>query len=203
MPALFAVHRDQSGTARDRVLAYGRAIGSTRAGILETTFAEETETDLFGEQSVLCGGTAALVKMAFETLVEAGYQPELAYFETMHELKLIVDLMYRGGLNFMRFSVSDTAEYGDYVSGPRIIDDHVRATMQQVLKEIQDGTFAARWIAESDSGGAEFRRLREADRDHLIERVGAGLRAQMPFLDPVEVQAGQAQAAATTPGAAR
>ena len=126
VPALFAVHRDQSGTARDRTLAYARAIGSTRAGVLETTFAEETETDLFGEQSVLCGGTAALVKMAFETLVEAGYQPELAYFETMHELKLIVDLMYRGGLNFMRFSVSDTAEYGDYVSGPRIIDEHVR-----------------------------------------------------------------------------
>ena len=126
VPALFAVHRDQSGTARDRVLAYGRAIGSTRAGILETTFAEETETDLFGEQAVLCGGTAALVKMAFETLVEAGYQPELAYFETLHELKLIVDLMYRGGLNFMRFSVSDTAEYGDYISGPRIIDEHVR-----------------------------------------------------------------------------
>jgi ketol-acid reductoisomerase len=141
--------------------------------------------------------------MAFETLVEAGYQPELAYFETMHELKLIVDLMYRGGLNFMRFSVSDTAEFGDYVSGPRIIDDHVRATMQDVLKEIQDGTFAARWIAESESGRAEFERLRAADRDHLIERVGARLRSQMPFLDPVEVHAGQAQAAATTPGAAR
>ena len=172
VPALFAVHRDQSGTARDRVLAYGRAIGSTRAGVLETTFAEETETDLFGEQAVLCGGTAALVKMAFETLVEAGYQPELAYFETMHELKLIVDLMYRGGLNFMRFSVSDTAEYGDYISGPRIIDDHVRATMQQVLKEIQDGTFARNWIAESESGRVEFERLRAADRDHLIERVG-------------------------------
>jgi ketol-acid reductoisomerase len=203
VPALFAVHRDQSGTARDRVLAYGRAIGSTRAGVLETTFAEETETDLFGEQSVLCGGTAALVKMAFETLVNAGYQPELAYFETMHELKLIVDLMYRGGLNFMRFSVSDTAEYGDYVSGPRIIDDHVRGTMEAVLKDIQDGTFAAQWIAESDSGRANFERLREADRDHLIERVGARLRAQMPFLDPIEVQAGQAQAAATTPGAAR
>src|SRR5207342_1763215 len=148
--------RDPSGTARGRVLAYARALGNTRAGILETTFAEETETDLFGEQAVLCGGTASLVKMAFETLVEAGYQPELAYFETMHELKLIVDLMYRGGLNSMRFSVSDTAEYGDYVSGPRIIDDHVRQTMQDVLHEIQDGTFAARWIAESDSGRAEF-----------------------------------------------
>ena len=208
VPALFAVHRDPSGTARARVLAYGRAIGSTRAGVLETTFAEETETDLFGEQSVLCGGTAALVKMAFETLVHAGYQPELAYFETMHELKLIVDLMYRGGLNFMRFSVSDTAEYGDYVSGPRIIDDHVRATMQAVLGEIQDGTFANRWIAESESGRAEFERLRAADRDHQIEAVGARLRAQMPFLNPVEVKAGQAQAAATqaaatTPGASR
>ena len=203
VPALFAVERDVSGTARARVLAYGRAIGSTRAGILETTFAEETETDLFGEQAVLCGGTAALVKMAFETLVEAGYQPELAYFETMHELKLIVDLMYRGGLNFMRFSVSDTAEFGDYVSGPRIIDDRVRHTMRAVLGDIQDGTFASRWIAESESGAAEFKRLREADRDHQIERVGAQLRAQMPFLDPDEVVAGQAQATATPPGAAR
>ncbi len=136
--------------------------------------------------------------MAFETLVEAGYQPELAYFETMHELKLIVDLMYRGGLNFMRFSVSDTAEYGDYVSGPRIIDEHVRETMQAVLKDIQDGTFANRWIEENESGRHEFERLRSADRDHLIERVGARLRGQMPFLNPVEVQAGQAQAAATT-----
>ena len=144
VPALFAVQNDATRHApAQRVLAYARALGCTRAGVLETTFAEETETDLFGEQSVLCGGTAALVKMAFETLVEAGYQPELAYFETMHELKLIVDLMYRGGLDFMRFSVSDTAEYGDYVSGPRIIDDHVRATMQQVLAEIQDGSFAA------------------------------------------------------------
>jgi ketol-acid reductoisomerase len=203
VPALFAVHRDGSGTARARVLAYARALGSTRAGVLETTFAEETETDLFGEQSVLCGGTASLVKMAFETLVEAGYQPELAYFETMHELKLIVDLMYRGGLNFMRFSVSDTAEYGDYVSGPRIIDDQVRTTMRQVLAEIQDGSFANRWIAENESGRVEFERLRAADRDHQIEQVGARLRAQMPFLDPVEVHAGQAQAAATTPGAAR
>ena len=166
VPALFAVHRDASGTARARTLAYARALGSTRAGVLETTFAEETETDLFGEQSVLCGGTAALVKMAFETLVEAGYQPELAYFETMHELKLIVDLMYRGGLNFMRFSVSDTAEYGDYVSGPRIIDERVRSTMRQVLHEIQDGTFARNWIAESDGGRHEFERMRAADRDH-------------------------------------
>jgi ketol-acid reductoisomerase len=200
VPALFAVHQDPTGTARARVLAYAAALGCTRAGVLETTFAEETETDLFGEQSVLCGGTAALVKMAFETLVEAGYQPELAYFETLHELKLIVDLMYRGGLDFMRFSVSDTAEYGDYVSGPRIIDDHVRATMRQVLREIQDGSFAARWIAENDAGRPEFERLRAADHDHLIERVGATLRAQMPFLDPVTVRAGQAQASASARG---
>ncbi len=198
VPALFAVHRDASGTARARVLAYARALGSTRAGVLETTFAEETETDLFGEQSVLCGGTASLVKMAFETLVEAGYQPELAYFETMHELKLIVDLLYRGGLNFMRFSVSDTAEYGDYVSGPRIIDERVRTTMREVLAEIQDGTFAKRWIAESEGGRHEFERMRAADRDHQIERGGAELRGQMAFLNPVTVVAGQAQAAASS-----
>jgi len=203
VPALFAVHQDGSGTGRARTLAYARALGCTRAGILETTFAEETETDLFGEQSVLCGGTASLVKMAFETLVEAGYQPELAYFETMHELKLIVDLLYRGGLNFMRFSVSDTAEYGDYVSGPRIIDEHVRATMRQVLAEIQDGSFAARWIGENDAGRAEFEKFRAQDRDHQIEQVGAALRAQMPFLNPVVVQAGQAQAAASRPGGSR
>ncbi len=196
VPALFAVERNASGTARDRVLAYARALGCTRAGVLETTFKEETETDLFGEQAVLCGGTAALVKSAFETLVEAGYQPELAYFETMHELKLIVDLMYRGGLDFMRFSVSDTAEFGDYVSGPRIIDDRVRATMKQVLTEIQDGTFAARWIEENRSGRAEFERMREAESGHQIEQVGAELRSKMAFLDPVTVKAGQAQASA-------
>jgi ketol-acid reductoisomerase len=197
VPALFAVHRDQSGTARDRVLAYARAIGSTRAGVLETTFAEETETDLFGEQSVLCGGTAALVKMAFETLVEAGYQPELAYFETMHELKLIVDLMYRGGLNFMRFSVSDTAEYGDYVSGPRVTEG-VKAAMKDVLADIQSGSFATRWISEQESGGADFARLREQDRHHQIEEVGRELRAQMAFLNPVVVEAGEAQSAVDT-----
>ena len=200
VPALFAVHQDPSGTGRARTLAYARALGNTRAGVLETTFAEETDTDLFGEQSVLCGGTASLVKMAFETLVEAGYQPELAYFETMHELKLIVDLLYRGGLNFMRFSVSDTAEYGDYVSGPRIIDESVRERMRAVLGEIQDGSFAARWIAENDAGRAEFERLRAADRDHQIEQVGAELRAQMPFLNPVVVRAGEAQAGASRPG---
>jgi ketol-acid reductoisomerase len=196
VPALFAVHRDPSGTARARVLAYARAIGSTRAGVLETTFGEETETDLFGEQALLCGGVSALVKAAFETLVEAGYQPELAYFETMHELKLIVDLMYRGGLNFMRFSVSDTAEYGDYVSGPRVTEG-AKAAMRDVLTDIQSGSFASRWIAEYDSGGKEFARLRDQDRHHQIEEVGARLRAAMPFVNPVVVEAGQAQAAAS------
>jgi ketol-acid reductoisomerase len=196
VPALFAVERDASGTARDRVLAYARGLGSTRAGVLETTFAEETETDLFGEQALLCGGVSALVKAAFETLVEAGYQPELAYFETMHELKLIVDLMYRGGLNFMRFSVSDTAEYGDYVSGPRVTEG-AKAAMKDVLADIQSGSFAERWINEYDSGGEQFKRLRQQDRDHQIEQVGAELRSKMPFLDPVTVEADQAQAAAT------
>jgi ketol-acid reductoisomerase len=152
VPALYAVHRDATGTARGRTLAYARGIGAGRAGILETTFAEETETDLFGEQAVLCGGTTALVQAAFETLVDAGYQPELAYFETMHELKLIVDLMYQGGLQYMRYSISDTAEYGDYVSGPRIINDATRAEMKQILTEIQDGSFARRWIEEGKRG---------------------------------------------------
>ncbi|MBA2372896.1 MAG: ketol-acid reductoisomerase [Chloroflexi bacterium] len=195
VPALFAVENDASGTARERVLAYARGIGSTRAGVLETTFKEETETDLFGEQALLCGGVSALIKAAFETLVEAGYQPELAYFETMHELKLIVDLMYRGGLNFMRFSVSDTAEYGDYVSGPRVAEG-VKTTMKDVLSDIQSGAFASRWIAEQESGGAEFARLRQQDHDHQIEQVGAELRSQMAFLDPVVVEVGEAQAAA-------
>ena len=192
VPALFAVENDASGTARQRVLAYARGIGSTRAGVLETTFKEETETDLFGEQALLCGGVTALIKAAFETLVEAGYQPELAYFETMHELKLIVDLMYRGGLNFMRFSVSDTAEYGDYVSGPRVAEG-VKTAMQDVLADIQSGAFASRWIAEQESGGREFARLREQDREHQIEQVGRDLRAQMAFLNPVVVAAGEAQ----------
>jgi ketol-acid reductoisomerase len=196
VPALFAVEQDGTGTARARVLAYARGIGSTRAGVLETTFKEETETDLFGEQALLCGGVSALVKAAFETLVEAGYQPELAYFETMHELKLIVDLMYRGGLNFMRFSVSDTAEYGDYVSGPRVTEG-AKAAMKDVLADIQSGSFATRWIAEQESGGREFARLRQQDRDHQIEHVGADLRAKMPFLRPVVVEAGQAQAVAS------
>ena len=199
VPALFAVHQDATGTARARVFAYARGLGNMRAGILETTFKEETETDLFGEQALLCGGVSALVKAAFETLVEAGYQPELAYFETMHELKLIVDLMYRGGLNFMRFSVSDTAEYGDYVSGPRIVEG-VKATMRDVLAEIQNGSFATRWIRENETGRHEFERLRALDRDHQIEQVGAALRAQMPFLNPVVVRAGEAQAQVQTEG---
>jgi len=195
VPALFAIQQDPSGTARARTMAYARGLGSTRAGILETTFAEETETDLFGEQALLCGGVSALIKAAFETLVEAGYQPELAYFETMHELKLIVDLMYRGGLNFMRFSVSDTAEYGDYVSGPRVTEG-AKAAMKDVLTDIQSGQFADQWIAEMDNGGDGFRRMRDADKSHQIEQVGAQLRGQMTFLNPVEVKAGQAQASA-------
>ena len=204
VPSLFAVEQDATGTARARTLAYARAIGSTRAGVLETTFKEETETDLFGEQALLCGGVSALIKAAFETLVEAGYQPELAYFETMHELKLIVDLMYRGGLNFMRFSVSDTAEFGDYVSGPRVAEG-AKAAMQDVLADIQSGAFANRWIAVQEAGGGEFQELRQRDRNHQIEQVGADLRAQMQFLNPVVVHAGEAQATATSeprPGAA-
>jgi ketol-acid reductoisomerase len=196
VPALFAVEKDSTGTARARTLAYARGIGATRAGVLETTFKEETETDLFGEQVVLCGGVTSLIRNGFETLVEAGYQPELAYFEVMHELKLIVDLMYRGGMNFMRFSVSDTAEYGDYVSGPRIVDARVRAEMKKVLGEIQDGSFAAAWIAENEAGQPNFKKMREAGRDHQVEQVGARLRAAMPFLNPVVVVDGQPQAAA-------
>ncbi len=184
VPALYAVHRDATGTARARTLAYARGIGAGRAGILETTFAEETETDLFGEQAVLCGGTTALVQAAFETLVDAGYQPELAYFETMHELKLIVDLMYQGGLQYMRYSISDTAEYGDYVSGPRIINDDTRAEMKRILAEIQDGSFARRWIEEGGRGAPEFKRLRAENAHARIEQVGAELRSHMAFINP-------------------
>jgi ketol-acid reductoisomerase len=184
VPALFAVHRDTTGTARQRTLAYARGLGSTRAGVLETTFAEETETDLFGEQAVLCGGVTSLVQAGFETLVDAGYQPELAYFETMHELKLIVDLMYQGGLQYMRYSISDTAEYGDYVSGPRIIDERTREEMRKILAEIQDGSFAQRWIEEGRRGGPEFRRLRAENAQARIEGVGAELRSHMDFIGP-------------------
>jgi ketol-acid reductoisomerase len=186
VPALVAVHQDATGHAWQRALAYARALGAGRAGILETTFKEETETDLFGEQAVLCGGVSSLVKTGFETLVEAGYQPELAYFEVLHELKLIVDLMYRGGLGFMRYSVSDTAEYGDYVSGPRVIDDHVREQMRQVLREIQDGTFAERWIDENSNGRSKFLAMRSKDAEHPVEKVGRELRSMMTWLEPVE-----------------
>ncbi len=182
VPALVAIHQDASGEALPNALAYGAGVGSMRAGIVQTTFKEETETDLFGEQSVLCGGTAALVKAGFETLVEAGYQPEIAYFEVLHELKLIVDLMYEGGLKYMRYSVSDTAEFGDYTRGPAIVDEHVRAAMKQVLAQIQDGTFAREWIAENHEGGHRFKRLREQDAGHQIEEVGAQLREMMSFL---------------------
>ena len=173
VPALFAVDQDASGTARARTLAYARGLGTTRAGVLETTFKEETETDLFGEQALLCGGVSALVKAAFETLVEAGYQPELAYFETMHELKLIVDLMYRGGLNFMRFSVCDTAEYGDYVSGPRVTEG-AKAAMKDVLADIQSGAFAAKWIAGPGRPAARTSDgCASRTSNHQIEQVGA------------------------------
>jgi ketol-acid reductoisomerase len=185
-PALIAIEQDASGNAFEIGLAYAWAIGCTRAGVLPTTFKEETETDLFGEQAVLCGGLTSLVKAGFETLVEAGYQPELAYFEVLHELKLIVDLMYQGGMTYMRYSISDTAEYGDYVSGPRLIDDRVKATMKAVLTDIQDGTFAKRWIAECESGGENFARLRARDHDHQIEQVGAKLRSMMSWLRPAD-----------------
>jgi len=181
-PALVAVHQNASGKAREMALAYAKGIGCTRAGVLETTFAEETETDLFGEQVVLCGGVSSLIKTAFEVLVEAGYQPEIAYFECLHELKLIVDLIYRGGLTLMRESVSDTAEYGDYTRGPRVIDDLVREEMEQILREVQDGTFAREWILENQAGCPSFNALRRRDREHLVEQVGRELRALMPWL---------------------
>jgi ketol-acid reductoisomerase len=184
-PALIAVHQDATGKAKDIALAYGSAIGVGRAGIVETTFAEETETDLFGEQAVLCGGTSALVKAGFETLVEAGYQPEIAYFECLHELKLIVDLMYRGGLNYMRYSVSDTAEHGDYTGGPRIVTDETRHAMRQMLKEIQSGEYARKFVAEHEAGRPWFNAVRARERTQLLERVGADLREMMPFVNPI------------------
>jgi ketol-acid reductoisomerase len=183
VPCLVAVHQDATGTAWQRTLAYASGIGGTRAGCLRTTFAEETETDLFGEQAVLCGGISSLVKAGYETLVDAGYQPELAYFEVMHELKLIVDLMYQGGLSYMRYSVSDTAEFGDYVSGPKVVDERTRATMRSILSDIQDGSFAKRWIAENENGRSDFLEHRDEEHRHPVERVGAELRARMTWLD--------------------
>jgi ketol-acid reductoisomerase len=188
VPALIAVHQDATGKAHAVALSYAAAIGAARAGVLETTFAEETETDLFGEQAVLCGGASALVKAGFDTLVQAGYQPEVAYFECLHELKLIVDLMYRGGLRYMRYSISDTAEYGDYVSGPRVIDSHVKETMGKLLEEIRNGTFAKKWIEENETGRKGFSAQRVRERDLTVEKVGEKLRAMMPFLDPVTVE---------------
>jgi ketol-acid reductoisomerase len=181
-PAIVAVHQDASGKAKKLALAYAKGIGCSKAGVIETTFAEETETDLFGEQTVLCGGVSALIKAGFETLVEAGYQPEIAYFEVLHELKLITDLIYEGGLTFMRQTVSDTAEYGDYTRGPRVIDDMVKAEMEQILAEIQDGTFAREWILENQAGRPVFNALKRIESEHPIELVGTELRKMMPWL---------------------
>ena len=182
VPGLLAIHQDASGRAKEMALAYAKGVGCTRAGVLETTFKEETETDLFGEQTVLCGGVTSLIKAGFETLVEAGYQPESAYFECMHELKLIVDLIYQGGLEYMRYSVSDTAEYGDYSRGPRVVDEHVKENMKRVLAEIQDGTFAREWIAENDEGRPRFNKMRQQDASHPVEQIGKELREMMGFL---------------------
>ena len=183
VPCLLAVHQDASEVARQLALAYAKGIGGTRGGVLETTFLEETETDLFGEQVILCGGLSALIKASFETLVEAGYQPESAFFETMHELKLIVDLIYEGGLARMRYSVSDTAEYGDYSRGPRIITDETRAEMRRILDEIQTGKFAREFILENMSGRSSFLAMRRRDAEHQVERVGAEMRAMMSWLN--------------------
>ena len=187
IPALLAIHQDATGKAHALALSYAKGIGATRAGVIETTFAEETETDLFGESAVLCGGVSELVKAGFKTLIDAGYQPEIAYFECLHELKLIVDLMYRGGLNYMRYSVSDTAEYGDYTGGPRIVTDATRAEMKKMLAEIVDGSYARRWIEENKNGRPWFNATRAAEQRQPLEKVGAELRAMMPFLDPVTV----------------
>lgn len=182
VPALVAVYQDYSGRALDVALAYARGVGCTRAGVLETSFAEETETDLFGEQAVLCGGVSALIRTGFETLVEAGYQPELAYFECLHEMKLIVDLLYEGGFELMHYSISDTAEYGDYISGSKVIDARVRESMQEILAAIRDGSFAKDWILENKAGLPSFRAMRRKAHEHQIEVVGAGLRKMMPWL---------------------
>lgn len=187
-PALIAVEQDATGGAKALALSYAKGLGVTRAGVIETTFAEETETDLFGEQTVLCGGVSALVKAGFETLVKAGYQPEIAYFECMHELKLIVDLFYRGGLNYMRYSVSDTAEHGDYTGGPRVVTEETRAVMEKILAEIQDGTYANKWIEEDKAGRPLFMATRKKEQEHQIEEVGSRLRAMMPFLDSVTLK---------------
>ena len=194
VPMLIAVHRNPSKKARDVALSYAAAIGGGKAGIIETSFKEETETDLFGEQTVLCGGCVELVKAGFDTLVDAGYAPEMAYFECLHELKLIVDLMYRGGMQFMRYSISDTAEYGDYTRGPRVVTEETRAEMRRILDEIRDGSFAREWLEENRAGRPNFDRLRQEDREHLIEQVGKQLRAMMPWAEEGKSTAGQAAA---------
>ena len=182
VPGLLSVHQDVTGHAKETALAYARAVGCTKAGVIETTFKEETETDLFGEQTVLCGGISSLIKTGFDILVEAGYQPEIAYFECLHEMKLIVDLMYEGGLSYMRYSVSDTAEYGDYSRGHRVISDRVRAEMKRILHEVQDGTFAREWVSENQAGRPNFKEQRRQEQAHPIEEVGRRLRAMMPWL---------------------
>ena len=187
VPSLLAVHQDATGNAKQIGLAYAKGVGCTGAGVLETTIKDETESDLFGEQTILCGGVTALVQAAFDTLVEGGYPEEIAFFECLHELKMIVDLMYQGGFNYMRYSVSDTAEYGDLTRGPRVIDEHVRENMRAILKEIQDGSFAREWIAENDEGRPRFNPLREQARSSQIEDVGKRLRRMMPWMDPKEV----------------
>ena len=184
VPALVAVQQDVTGKARDMALAYGKGVGCTRAGVIETTFREETETDLFGEQTTLCGGISHLIKAAFETLVEAGYQPEVAYFECMHEMKLIVDLFYQGGLAYMRYSVSDTAEFGDYTRGPRVVSDATKAEMKKILTEIQNGQFAREWVLENQANRPAFLAMRKRDADHQIEEVGKRLRAMMAWIKP-------------------
>lgn len=189
-PSLLAVHQDVSGQAAEEAISYAWGIGATRAGVLKTTFAEETETDLFGEQAVLCGGVSALVKSGFEVLTEAGYQPELAYFECLHELKLIVDLMYQGGLSYMRYSVSDTAEHGDYHAGSKVITEKTRDAMRHLLREIQDGTYAKGWIEENEKGRPWFNEQRKKDYDHPLEVVGRELRSMMPFIEPVLIKPG-------------
>lgn len=187
VPCLMAIHQNATGKAKEKAMAYAHGIGGTRAGVMETTFAEETETDLFGEQAVLCGGAAALVKAGFETLVEAGYQPELAYFECMHELKLIVDLFYQGGLSYMRYSISNTAEYGDLTRGPRIVTEETKKEMKRILSEIQSGQFAREWILENQAGRPVFNALEKKDKGHLIEKVGRELRKMMKWINVKEV----------------
>jgi ketol-acid reductoisomerase len=202
-PSLLAVHQDATGQAKQLALSYAKGLGATRAGVIETTFAEETETDLFGEQAVLCGGVSELVKAGFQTLVDAGYQPEIAYFEVLHELKLIVDLFYRGGLSYMRYSVSDTAEWGDYVSGQKVITAQTRQAMRDILKAITDGSFAREWIAENEAGRPKFNAKRAEEQKLLVEQVGARLRGMMAFLQPVVVTADGVQPATPTRAAAK